>query len=518
MKQTIVPQFSIVTPVYNTPPAVLAETIDSVQSQSFQDWELVLIDDLSPDAITREVIQERAAADPRIRVICRESNGGIVAASNDGVQAARGEFIALLDHDDLLTSDALAEMAAAIDANPEVDYLYSDEDKVDADGHFFAEFRKPAWSPERLRHQMYTCHFSVLRAQLVREVGGFHDGFDGSQDHDLVLRVTERARQIIHIPKVLYHWRVIEGSTAGDADAKPYAWVAGVKAVNAHLDRTGLAAHADFGPHPGYYRIIRDPAALPSSSLIFPTRGGEGVVWGESRVFIVEAVRSALAKTSLRPEIVVVYDEPTPDGVLDELADICGDALTLVRYDKPFNFSEKCNLGVAASSGDIVVLMNDDLQAKSDGWLEELLGPLLEPDVGMTGAKLLYSDGTLQHAGHLYERQHIHVYRGEVPNAGIGFGAVIVNREVSGVTGAVAALRREVYDEVGGLFNGLPVNFNDVDLSYKVRHRGYRIVWMADSELYHFESQTREPVVLPWEVDLLHRRWGPPANDPFTRQ
>ena len=205
---TTEPFFSVVTPVYNTPIDVLDATIESVVQQTFEDWELILVDDASTDLCVRETLRAAAAADRRIRVILRETNGHIVAASNDGIDAARAPYIGLLDHDDLLVPHALDRMREAIDFAPNADYFYSDEDKVDEDGRYYDEFRKPVWSPERLRGQMYTCHFSVLRTSLVREVGGFHEGFDGSQDHDLVLRVTERARRVVHVPEVLYHWRV----------------------------------------------------------------------------------------------------------------------------------------------------------------------------------------------------------------------------------------------------------------------------------------------------------------------
>lgn len=506
------PLFSLVTPVYDTPADVLQETIQSVLDQTFTDWEWLLVDDCSPSAATRAVLEQ--ITDPRIKVQYRSENGGIVAASNDAVDAATAPYLALLDHDDLLTPDALAEMAAALEANPEADYLYSDEDKVDANGRIFGAFIKPDWSPERFRHQMYTCHFSVLSTALVREVGGFRPGYDGSQDHDLVLRVTEKARQIVHLPTILYHWRIIPGSAAGDPEAKPYAWTAGLKAVQDHLDRCDLPATADYGLRPGTYRVTRKPEALPTASLIFPTRGDSGFVWGERRVFIVEAVRSALAKTSLDPEVVVVYDEPTPDSVLEELREIAGDRLVLVPFLEPFNFSLKCNLGFTQSTGEAIVLMNDDLEAISDGWLEELLGPLTEPDVGMTGAKLLFPDGTYQHGGHQYAGSYHHAYYGRLHDPDFDFCGMIINREVAGVTGACAALRREVFEEVGGLCNSLPGNFNDVDLCYKVRHQGYRIVWVANCELYHFESQTRVPTVHQWESAHCLRRWGHPV-DPY---
>jgi glycosyltransferase involved in cell wall biosynthesis len=511
------PLFSIVTPVYDTPLDVLRETISSVERQTCTDWELILVDDNSPEERVREVLREAAERDPRIRVIERATNGHIVEASNDGVAAARGEFIALLDHDDLLTPRALERMQQAIDLEPEVDYLYSDEDKVDAAGGRYSAFRKPSWSPERLRGQMYTSHLSVLRTSLVREVGGFRPGYDGSQDHDLALRVTERARAVVHVPQVLYHWRVVPGSAAGDAEAKPYAWDAGRRAVQDQLDRLGLSGTVGFGQRPGTYTITRGLDKDVRISVVIPTRGDQGVVWGQRRHFVVEAVRSLLEKGGWENlEIVVVFDAGTPDAVLDELADLGAPDLQLVPYAKAFNFSEKCNLGVASSHGDVVVLLNDDVELDSDGFLVQLVAPLFEDGVGMTGARLLFANTTIQHAGLTLDQNDLtHVFAGAVQSDGGPFAALLVNRECSGLTAACVALRREVFDEVGGLCEALPINFNDVDLSCKLRHLGYRLVWVANATAYHFESQTRVPVVHKWESDLIAKRWVLPDVDPY---
>jgi O-antigen biosynthesis protein len=511
------PLFSIVTPVYETPLDVLRETISSVERQTCTDWELILVDDKSPDERVRAVLREAALRDPRIRVIERPTNGHIVEASNDGVAAARGEFIALLDHDDLLTPRALERMQQAIDLEPEVDYLYSDEDKIDADGGRYAAFHKPSWSPERLRGQMYTSHLSVLRTALVREVDGFRPGYDGSQDHDLALRVTERARKVVHVPQVLYHWRVVPGSAAGDSEAKPYAWDAGRRAVQDQLDRLGLAGTVDFGQRPGTYTITRSLDPDTRISVVIPTRGDEGVVWGNRRHFVVEAVRSVLEKGGWdNLEIVVVFDAGTPDEVLDALVDLGAPDLQLVPYAKAFNFSEKCNLGVMSSHGDVVVLLNDDVELSSEGFLVQLAAPLFEDGVGMTGARLLFANTTIQHAGLTLDRDDLtHVFAGALRSDAGPFAALLVNRECSGLTGACVALRREVFDEVGGLCEALPINFNDVDLSCKLRHLDYRLVWVANAVGYHFESQTRSPVVHKWESDLIAKRWSMPEDDPY---
>jgi len=510
--------FSIVTPVYNPPLDALTEMIDSVLAQTFLDWELILVDDLSPNGEVRETLRAAAARDRRLKVIEREINGHIVAASNDGIDAATGEFIALLDHDDLLTPDALAKMAEAIAANPEADYLYSDEDKTDGDGRFYEAFRKPVWSPERLRGQMYTSHLGVLRASLVREVGCFREGFDGSQDHDLVLRVTEKARQIVHVPEVLYHWRVIPGSAAGDLEAKPYAWVAGLKAVNEHLHRVGIKGVADYGPWPGTYRIVRDP--IPAEvlvSVVIPTRGDSGIVWGERRCFVVEAVRTLLAHGGHdNLEIVVVYDEPTPPAILDELREIAGNRLLLLPYTKKFNYSEKCNLGVLAASGEVILLLNDDVEVVEGGLINKLVAPLYEPGVGATGARLLFADSSIQHAGvEVFDGEYIHSFWTVPEDLPGTFSALCVDREVSALTGACLAVLRDTYLAVGGLSEKLPVNFNDVDFSKKIATLGLRRLWIADARAFHFESQSREPDVADWESKFMANRWTMPEVDPY---
>ena len=512
------PFFSIVTPVYDPSEKHLLETIDSVRAQTFPSWEWILVDDLSPNPGVREVLRAAGATDGRIVVHEREANGHIVRASNDALERATGEWIVLLDHDDLLEPTALELIAEAIATAPDAGYVYTDEDKVDDAGEISGEFRKPEWSPERLRHQMYLGHLSALRHDLVRRVGGFREGYDGSQDHDLALRVTELGSPVLHVPEVLYHWRMVPGSTAGDPTAKDYASDAGLRAVRDHLDRLGRHDdRVEMSDLAHTYRTIRhlDPETLVS--VVIPTRGSSGVVWGSDRCFVVEAVASLLRRTehSLL-EFVVVYDTATPEEVLTTLRRLCGESLVLVEFDRPFNFSEKCNLGFVAASGDVIVFLNDDIEVLSDSFVEQLCAPLEEESVGMTGARLLYSDGTIQHAGHAYYQDHFrHVLLGSLDEDPGPFGALSVDREVSGLTAACIALRRDVVEQVGGFWTYLPSNFNDVDFSYKVRATGRRLVWLADVRATHFESRTRINTVHAWEHRAILERWGTPDLDPY---
>ncbi len=514
---TSAPRFTIVTPVYNIPSDILQETVDSVLAQRYPSWEWILVDDRSPDADVLEALRGHAARDTRIRVIERAANGGIVAASNDGVAEARGEFIALLDHDDLLTRDALSSMSAAIDQLPDdIDYLYSDEDKVLPDGKFGHAFLKPDWSPERFRHQMYTSHLSVLRTSLVREVGGFRPGYDGSQDWDLVLRVTEQARRVHHVPKILYHWRMIEGSTSMQADAKPYALEAGARAVGDQLTRLGIAAAVTHRPDLGHYEVVREPDLTTPTSIIIPTRGTIGSVWGSSRTFVVEAIRSVRDHTAHQDlEFVVVYDEPsTPEVVMNEMRAMPDIDLVLVPYLHDFNFSQKCNLGALHARGEVLIFLNDDVQAKSDEVIGQLIAPLCEPDVGLTGAKLLFENGRLQHAGVEYgvsgqgKGSIKHSFYRVLPSTSTR-NDLTMNRETSALTGACIAVRAEVFHDVGGFTEQLPINFNDIDLSLKIRRHGLRLVWLCDTVLWHFESISRSATVHAYETAFMVSRWGP---------
>jgi GT2 family glycosyltransferase len=505
------PLISVVTPVYNVPIDVFRDTARSVLDQTFTDWEWILVDDRSPDENVLHALRRVAEEDDRVRVIERPVNGGIVAASNDGIDAARGEFIALLDHDDLLVPEALTSVAEALALHDDIDYLYSDESIVE-DGVVLATFHKPDWSPERLRHQMYTSHLSVMRTELVRSVGAFRPGYDGSQDHDLVLRLTEHARRVWHIPHVLYHWRVVPGSTAdgSDPDAKPYAWIAGAKAVQDHLDRTGLHAVAELGASRGYFSLHRELDPHASISVVIPTRGTAGRVRGAERYYVVEIIRSLIEKSlSDDIEYVVVYDLDTPAAVLEELGSIAGDALVLVPFSEPFNFSRKCNVGFLRASKENIVFLNDDMEAFSQHPLEELVAPLSEPGVGMTGARLLFENTTHQHAGIVYGSGTIYPghYRLARDHPG-HFGALWVSREVSALTGACLALRRDTFESVGGFSEAFSLNYNDIDLSFKVRRLGLRLVWLQNVELFHFESVSRETRVEEWELDLVRARWG----------
>ncbi|HWL01323.1 MAG TPA: glycosyltransferase, partial [Microbacteriaceae bacterium] len=309
-------------------------------------------------------------------------------------------------------------------------------------------------------------------------------------------------------------------STAGSGAAKPYTWDAGVAAVDAHLARVGIDGAAARGRITNTVRISRRLPAGVRVSVIIPTNGASGRIRGRRRVHVLGAVRSLLARAGHEAlEVVVVWDSGMDRRILDRLRRIAGDRLVLVEYDRPFNFSEKCNLGFLASSGDVVVLLNDDIEVLSDRFVAELCAPLLEPGVGMTGAALSYEDGSVQHGGHVYaDHGWAEAYRGAGPDEPGYFFSLRINREVAGVTAACAALTRARYAQIGGLDTGLPGNFNDVDLSYKVRRTGGRILWLAEVRATHFESRTRDRSYHPAEAARLVARWGLPERDPYLAQ
>jgi len=514
----IEPTFSILTPVYNTDVDVLEDCVNSVLRQSYGKWQLCLVDDASPAVHVWPLLQRIATRDPRIFIARREVNGGIVAASNDCASLATGDVISLLDHDDLLHPEALRRVANAFIHVPEVDYVYTDEDVVDMAGRRVSPFYKPDWSPERFRGQMYTCHFSSIRRELYDRVGGFRDGFDGSQDWDLVLRITEASRTIVHIPEVLYHWRTVPTSVLAGEQVKPYAYEAAKRVLTEHCARVGIDGEVIELERRGHFRVKRSLDERPLISIVIPTRGSSGRPWGQRRVMVTEAVRSVIDRSTYEHlEIVVVYDTPTPAAVLDDLRAIAGDRLKLVEWTEPFNFSGKCNLGAAHATGELLLFLNDDVEVITADWLDTLSGFLRESDVGAVGAHLLFEDGRLQHGGHVHLNGAAgHVMFGQDPKSLKNRLALWLDREVAGVTAACLLTRATTFAEVGGFSLDFPNNYNDVDFSLKLRAAGYRIIVSPHARLYHFESVTRDPTVTALETLQLQNRWRDELHrDPY---
>jgi GT2 family glycosyltransferase len=464
------------------------------------------------------IVADAARRDRRVRPVRLDVNSGIVAASNRGLHEARGTYVALVDHDDELVPRALQAMVAALEARPDAVMAYSDHALLRTDGRTASPSYKPDWSPERLRSTNYVTHLVVARRAAVLELGGFREGLDGAQDHDLVLRLGE-AGPVLHVPELLYLWREAPSSVATSTANKRWAFDAGVRAVSDHCERVGIAATVERSAVDGVYRVRRRlPAPQPSVSVVIPTRGSSGAVWGVERVHVVEAVRSIVERSSSQPvELVVVADTVTPEAVLDDLRDIAGDTLRVVLFDEPFNFSAKVNRGVAASSGELLLFLNDDTELVEPGSIDELAALALEPGVGLVGAKLLFADGTLQHAGHVYPGLVTHAllgYDGDHPGPN---NMALLVRECSGVTAAAAMIRRDRFLAVGGFDEAYPSNFNDVDLSLRLRESGLRNLWTPHAVWYHVESATRVPTTTDAERDRLLARWGHEiANDPYS--
>lgn len=507
------PRFSIITPVFDPPRDAFEQCVRSVLTQTHENWQWCLVDDHSTQDWVRQRLSDLQALDHRIRVHFRETNGGIVAASNDALSLARGEFVALLDHDDAMHREALEKVQHMLLGNDSIDYLYTDEDKVGHDGNFYDRFDKPKWSPERFLAQNYCSHLSVIRKSLVDEVGRFRAGFDGSQDYDLILRITEKAREIAHLPEVLYHWRAVSGSTAQAQGEKPYAYTAAVLAVNSALQRRGVAAAVTMTEPWPYQRVLRSLAHEPRISIIIPTCGTYKTVFGVETCLVINSVESILTKSAYQNfEILVVVDDFTPSAVWEGLRAISDSRLQLIRYDKPFNFASKCNLGAVMATGEYVLMLNDDTEITDEQWLHTLASYLEERDVAMVGPMLLLEDGRIQSAGHANNPSPHNFRTGLSINTPGEFGVLTVARECSGITGACALIRKSVYDEIGGMSPTFPRAFNDVDLGFKILEAGYRIIWTPHTRVYHFETASRPKGVEQEEVELLLERWGTKFN------
>ncbi len=497
------PLLSVLTPVYETPESWLRRCIESVRNQVYPDWELCLVDDGSRKPRVGQVLAEHAAADPRIRVETLDANSGIVGASSRALAMARGEFVVLLDHDDELAPDALFEVARRIGEQPDVDLVYSDEDKIDRRGRLVEPFFKPDWCPDLLMGMNYVSHLGVYRRSLVEEVGGFRSGFEGSQDWDLVLRVAERTRRIAHVPKVLYHWRMSGSSAAASTGAKPYAYRAARKALEEALARRGRAGRVDQIPNTGIFQVRYDIRGAPLISVIVPTR--------DRMDLLRPCVSSILEKSTWRNFELLVIDNGSADPETLRYLERLPQPHRSVLYDKPFNWSALNNFAAREARGEYLLFLNNDTEVIEPAWMEAMLEHAQRPEVGAVGAKLLYPDRTIQHAGVLLGVGGCanHAYR-FLPEDTAGYmGMALVARNYSAVTGACMMVRRAVFEEVGGFDEKLRVAYNDVDFCLRLGERGYLVVYTPLASLLHFESASRRELSPAEDEGLLRRRWGP---------
>jgi len=515
------PLISVLMPVYNPPEKWLVHAIESVRSQIYDQWELCIADDASTAPHIRPLLKKAAAEDSRIKVVFRETNGHISAASNSALALAQGDFVALLDHDDELRPHALACIALELDRFPDADLIYSDEDKINDEGFRYGPYFKPDWNPDLFLAQNFICHLGAYRTTLLRELGGFRVGYEGSQDWDLAMRVIERIppSHIRHIPRILYHWRAVQGSTAIHVSEKNYSVTAAGKVVADHFERVGIKATVS--PTKGHYWRVHYPLPnpAPSVTLIIPTRNRAKLL----RPCIV----SILKKTTYPDYKILVVDnnsdEPETLAYLDELRQ--HPRCRVLTFPGPFNYSAINNFAVNQTDSPLVGLLNNDLEVINSDWLEEMASQALRPEIGCVGAKLYYPDGRIQHAGLILGIGGMagHAWHGFPRDThGQGYRALLP-QTMSAVTAACLVIRRETYFKVGGLDEeNFKVALNDVDFCLKVRAAGFRNLFTPFAELYHHESASRgyedteeKRQRFSSEVERLQRKWGEALfNDP----
>jgi GT2 family glycosyltransferase len=509
--------------VFNTDPRWLRAAVESVRKQVYPRWELCMADDASTNASTVSCLSE-FTDDPRIRMTRRPVNGHISAASNDALALATGDFIALLDHDDELTPDALAEMVKAINETPAADLLYSDEDKITTSGVRCDPFFKPDWSPEHFLGQMYTCHLTVARASLVRDLGGFRLGVEGSQDYDLWLRMIERTSHVRHVPKVLYHWRKIPGSAAAEVQAKPYALENIRRVLQDHADRTAMDAEVVPGLATTLFHVRRRIHGAPLVTLVIPSAGRMAEQRGTMVDLLPQAIRAVVDKTTWPNYQLLIADNgdlrpETVAAIETLLANVAHRRVTYQAPPGPFNFSHKLNFAVSHCDTELFVIYNDDIEMLTPSWIEGLLEFAADPAVGAVGCRLMFPDGRLQHVGVVTGVNGVaaHLFhQADASSMGWNGGSITV-RNYSAVTGAVMMTKRSAWDRVGGFDERLRIDFNDVDYCLKLREAGYRSVYTPFVEAYHHESGSfgaRQQN--PDDIATMIRRWGATLDhDPY---
>ena len=488
-KFSYAPKFSVVVPLYHTPAKFLKDLVRSMMYQSYANWELCLVNASPEDVHLTSLLENWAMRDKRIRVIRLEKNLGIAQNTNAGIAASTGEFIAFLDHDDFLEPDALFCYADALNKDKTIDVFYSDEDKTDEyAAHYFYPHFKSDFDIDLLHANNYMCHFLAMRKSLVDTVGGLNEKFDGAQDYDFVLRLTENTKKIYHCPRILYHWRCSNQSTAASQGNKMYAIHAGKAALNAHYKRIGWNARAQEGAVDGWYQTKFTLKEEPLVSILIPNKDHtddldvclnsffERADYQNYEFIIIE-------NNSVLPETFAYYEKIEKEH----------DNVKVVYWEAGFNYSAINNFGFKFAKGDYIMLLNNDVELITPDIFQSMLGFCMRPEVGIVGAKLLYNDHTVQHAGVLVGAGGLadHVFKGIHEDDPGYMGRAISSQDVSAVTAACLLVKRSVYEEVGGLEDEFQVAFNDVDFCLKVRKAGYLIVYDADVKLFHYESKSR---------------------------
>lgn len=480
------PLISVVVPVYNVEPQMLTACIQSVQNQTYDNWELCLVDDCSTDARVRETLRQFEGVE-RIKIKYRSENGHISRTTNDGIAMAEGEFVALLDCDDLYAENALYEIAKKLNEDHTLDFIYSDEDKLSEDGTKRRNpFFKPDWSPDTFMSLMYTCHLAVYRKSLLDEMGGLRVGLEGSQDYDLVLRVMEKTNRIGHVPKILYHWREREESTANDISAKPYIIETTKKAKLEALERRGVKGHLEYIKDIVMFRVVYEVVGNPRVSIIIPSKDNYDI--------LKQCLTSIRKETKYQNYEIIVVDNGSAEETHAKYTQMCKELECKYHYaPMEFNFSKMCNIGAHLADGQFLLFLNDDIRVEGAEWLERMLGHAQQPHTGAVGCKLIYPNTNLiQHVGVVsFMVGPGHAFQRINDDLNCYWGRNKLEYNYSAVTGACLMIDRKKYDQVGGFSEQLPVAYNDIDLCFNLVEAGYYNVVRTDVRLYHYESVSR---------------------------
>ena len=482
------PLISIAFPAYHTPVEFLRQMIESLIFQTYSNWELCIVNASPDNEEMQKVLAEYSAGDSRVRFCNLKENLGIAENTNRAFAMTKGEFVGLLDHDDLLAPNALYEIVKILQDHPQADALYTDEDKVttELDEHFQPHL-KPDFNLDLLRSNNYICHFFVVRKSIVEKAGGFRKEFDGAQDYDFIFRCTENAGEVLHVPEILYHWRTHKASTADNPASKMYAFEAGKRAIEAHLERTGTKGEVSHTQDLGFYRVKYPVQGKPLVSVIIPNKDEK-----ETLQTCLEMLEKNTGYQNF--EIIIVENNSTTDEIFRYYKELSGNRkIHLLRWGKEFNYSAINNFAVAHAKGEYLLFLNNDVKSINPDWLEEMLGVCQRPEVGGVGAKLIYPDNTIQHAGCVIGMGGIagHMFV-DMPADRTGYlHKASLLQDMSAVTAACLLMKKEVFEQAGGFTEELAVAFNDVDLCLKVRKNGYLIVYDPYAKLYHMESKTR---------------------------
>ena len=482
------PLISIAVPAYQTPVEFLRQMIESLIVQTYSNWELCIVNASPDNEEMQKVLAEYSAGDSRVRFCNLKENLGIAENTNRAFAMTKGEFVGLLDHDDLLAPNALYEIVKILQDHPQADALYTDEDKVttELDEHFQPHL-KPDFNLDLLRSNNYICHFFVVRKSIVEKAGGFRKEFDGAQDYDFIFRCTENAGEVLHVPEILYHWRTHKASTADNPASKMYAFEAGKRAIEAHLERTGTKGEISHTQDLGFYRVKYPVQGKPLVSVIIPNKDEK-----ETLQTCLEMLEKNTGYQNF--EIIIVENNSTTDEIFRYYKELSRNRkIHLLRWGKEFNYSAINNFAVAHAKGEYLLFLNNDVKSINPDWLEEMLGVCQRPEVGGVGAKLIYPDNTIQHAGCVIGMGGIagHMFV-DMPADRTGYlHKASLLQDMSAVTAACLLMKKEVFEQAGGFTEELAVAFNDVDLCLKVRKNGYLIVYDPYAKLYHMESKTR---------------------------